>query len=107
MFVPGQPVSVQALDRYEDDESVAILDGHFVGYPKGTSKVLVYVDPKVFAEAFDGAEMRSNGFMRLSRAYVEKRDGELAAFCKDCGSLTDIAGHWDWCKHRPDAAKRV
>ena len=105
-FRPGEPVSVRAMDRaedYEDGTRVEVVEGYFVSETSATDKVVVYVDPAHFSETFDGSEMRSNGFMRLSRSYVSRREGVPASFCKECGNLSDKVGHGDWCKRHPDA----
>lgn len=106
-FRPGEAISISMItydDGYDAGSWCEYVDGYFVGDTSASSKVLVFAIPQSVSEVFGGEiELRNNGYMRLSRSYVKRREGVPASFCKDCGNLSAISGHTEWCKHHPDA----
>ena len=108
-FSAGEPVHISMItygDEYDGGSWCELVDGYFVSECTTSNKVLVFAIPESVASTFDGeVALRNNGYMRLSRSYVQRRQGVPASKCSSCGNLSSATGHSEWCKHHPDAAQ--
>ncbi len=103
MFAAGEPVRACVTGYWDEERVNAHVEGHVVRVAAG-GRVVVYVRPDHFKEVFDTDEgPKSNGYFKLSSQHIQKREGVHASCCSECYSLSDIAGHEDWCNRHPDA----